>query len=179
VAGYYYLRNKYPVEIIDFNKHAFIKIRYRDGIGWKQFELSKILLDCDYIISVPVLKEHAFIVTLGLKNLMGGLAPKGGYPTKAYMHAEYDDDLWANRLCDLLKVLKINLTIIDATTGMYGSHLYGRLKQYALTIVSEDPVAADIVGAKILGHSNVFYIRKAIERGIGSPPTKIISMKID
>jgi uncharacterized protein (DUF362 family) len=36
----------------------------------------------DYIISVAVLKEHAFQVTLCLKNMMGIIMPKGDYPVR-------------------------------------------------------------------------------------------------
>ena len=56
---------------------------------------------------------------------------------------------------------------------MFGSHLHGKLKRFDLTLASEDGLACDIVGAKILGHTNVYYLKLALERNIGRYPSKI------
>jgi uncharacterized protein (DUF362 family) len=61
--------------------------------------------------------------------MMGVLKPLGSYPVKAYMHQEEKMETWARRLCDLLRVAKPNLAVIDATTEMWGSHLYGETKK--------------------------------------------------
>ena len=53
---------------------------------------------------------------------------------------------------------------------MYGSHLHGKLKKYNLTIVSEDLLAADIVGAEILDNKHVLHLSKAFERKLGEKP---------
>jgi hypothetical protein len=45
------------------------------------------------------------------------------------------------------------------------------LKTFNATIVSEDPVACDIVGAKFLGYKNVFYLDLALNKGVGRSPS--------
>ena len=153
------------------NEGNFVRVKV-EGKVWKEVEISKLALE-SYLISAPVLKEHVFQVTLSLKNLMGILKPRGGYPNKSYIHAEDDEKIWAERLCDLLLAVKPRLAVIDATTGMFGSHLYGRLEEFNSTIASEDVLAADLVGAKLLGHEKVFYLELALKRGIGKKPTKV------
>ncbi|MEM7825545.1 MAG: DUF362 domain-containing protein [Candidatus Aenigmatarchaeota archaeon] len=174
IAEYYELEEKYKVRLIDLNKDEFLPAK---GKYW-DFEISKIAKEC-YLVSVAVLKEHAFEVTLSLKNLMGILKPARTYPVKAYIHKENDERIWAKRLLDLIRIANPKLALIDATTSMLGSHLYGRLKNLNLTLASEDALACDLVGAKILGHEKVFYLELALKEGIGNKPEEIKKIKID
>ena len=64
-------------------------------------------------------------------------------------------------------------TLTGATAGMFGSHLSGRLKQFDLTLASEDALACDIVAAKLLGYERVFYLDLALKRGLGMEPTQV------
>jgi uncharacterized protein (DUF362 family) len=166
-AGYLYLEKKYPLKVLDLHKLPFVKVK---GKVWKEFEIAALCKEA-YIISVPVLKQHPFHVTLSLKNMMGILKPRQTYPTKAYMHEETDKNVWAERLLDLIMQAKPRLAVIDATTGMFGSHLQGRLKTFNATIVSEDALACDLVGARFLGYKNVFYLDMALKGGLGELPT--------
>ena len=176
IAGYEYLIEKYNVKLVDLNKGDFIKVH---GEYWN-FEVNKVMSEVDYIISVAVLKEHGFAeVTLTLKNMMGILKPASKIPVKEYIHVESDSDIWALRLCDLVKAFKPNLAVIDGTTGMFGSHIHGKLKKLNLTIVSEDPVACDSIGAKILGHEEVKHIKLAGMKGLGDMNPEVLNIKID
>jgi len=175
-AGYYEILSKYRVRIVNLNRDEFTRVRL-DGKIWKEVEVSKLALE-SYLVSAAVLKEHAFEVTLSLKNLMGILKPKGKYPVKSYIHEEDDYRIWAERMCDLLSKIKPKLAIIDGTTGMFGSHLYGMLKRFDLTIVSEDGLAADLVGAKILGHENVYYLKLGLERKVGNYPREVLRVNV-
>lgn len=166
-AGYLYLEKNYAVKILDLHTLPFMKV---GGKVWKEFEIAELFKEA-YIISVPVLKQHSFQVTLSLKNMMGILKPRLTLPTKAYMHRGTDRYLWAERLLDLIGHVRPQLAVIDATTGMFGCHLHGRLKTFNATIVSEDALACDIAGARFLGYKNVFYLDMALKRGIGEVPT--------
>ncbi len=168
-AGYLYLEKKYALKILNLHHLPFMKVK---GKIWKEFEIATLVKEA-YIISVPVLKQHPFLVTLSLKNMMGILKPSQQYPTKGYMHEEPDRNLWAERLLDLICYVRPRLAVIDATTGMFGSHLHGRLKTFNATIVSEDALACDLVGAHFLGYKNVFYLDMALKRGLGELPTII------
>ena len=175
-AGYYEIFSKHDVKLVDLNKGPFIKVKL-NGKVLKEIEVAKIVLK-SYLISVPVLKEHAFEVTLGLKNLMGILKPKNGYPTKSYFHAEGDYKVWAERMVDLATKIKPSLTLIDGTTGMFGSHLFGKLEKFDLTIGSKDVIAADWIGSLFLKKQEVYYLKLALERGIGTYPSKIHVIQI-
>lgn len=157
-AGYFDLSKKYKVQLVNFDEGNFFEIKTRD-LFWPKFEIAELLIKVDYLISAAVLKEHPYGVTLTLKNMMGVLRPEKDLQeaNKHYMHRENDKKIWAKRLSLLLKNVKLNLGIIDGTTAMFGSHLNGRLKRKDLTIVGE-PLVADLEGAKILGHSRVFYL---------------------
>ncbi|MFH8121060.1 MAG: DUF362 domain-containing protein [Candidatus Aenigmatarchaeota archaeon] len=172
-ANYYELEEKYNVKLVNLNKDEFIAVK---GKYW-DFEISKIAKE-SYLISAAVLKEHAFKVTLSLKNLMGILKPKGSYPVKSYIHKENDEKIWAERLCDLIRVAKPKLAIIDATTAMLGSHLYGRLKSLNLTLASEDALACDLVGTKLLGYEKVFYLDLALKEKLGRKPSEVKEIKL-
>jgi uncharacterized protein (DUF362 family) len=172
VAGYDGLESRYAIKLVDLNKGEFSRVK---GDFWS-FEINSMVKEVDYVISAAVLKGHAFEVTLTLKNLMGFLKPIGGYPVKAYMHPKGDIGAWARRLCDLAKAIKPNLGVIDATTGMFGSHVYGRIKRFDATIASEDLVACDRVGARMLGHEEVLHLKLAAKAGIGSEKLRVIEL---
>lgn len=167
-AGYYDVLSKYNVEIVNLNKGPFTVVKLNGNV-WKEIEIAEVAKE-SYIISVPVLKEHAFKVTLGIKNMMGILKPRGGYPNKSCVHTQFGE-----KICDLVSGVKPSLTVIDATTGMFGSHLYGKLKRFDMTIVSEDILAADIIGAKILGHDykEIPYLDLALKRKVGFLPKEV------
>jgi len=129
-AGYLYLEGKYKVRILDLHQGRFMKVK---GRFWKEFEVSELFKDA-YIVSAPVLKQHPYQVTLSLKNMMGILKPDRTYPVKEYMHKEDKREIWAERLLDLISHFKPHLAVIDATSGMFGSHLSGSLKIFNATI---------------------------------------------
>ncbi len=170
-AGYLDLEKRYRVRLVDLNQDEFVKIKC-DGRYWTAFDVAKTAKDAQYIISAPVMKQHPFRVTLSLKNMMGVLKPQKSYPVKSYIHKEDDDDIWADRLCDLISNVRPHLAVIDGTTGMFGSHLTGRLKRFDVTIASEDALACDMVGARLLGYSSVFYLEHALKRGLGQRPSE-------
>lgn len=174
-ANYLYLEAKYNVKLVDLNQGEFVKVEV-DGNYWKEFEIAKIVKEVDYLISAAVLKHHPFQVTLTLKNMMGVLKPGAQYPVKSYIHREDNQKIWADRLVDLVFKVKPNLAVIDATTGMFGSHLSGRLKDFDLTLVSEDALACDIVGAKLLQYKKVLHLDVALKRKLGMAPKQVESI---
>jgi uncharacterized protein (DUF362 family) len=178
-GGYKNLERQYKIKLVNFDEGKFIKIKTGNSI-WPEFEITKYFCDVDYVVSVAVLKEHPYGVTLSCKNMMGVLKPdpKRTAANKMYIHKEDSVKIWAERLAILLKYAKPHLAIIDGTTGMYGSHVDGKLKKHGLTIASEDAVACDIVGAEILGHESVFYLEKLLRAKLGKKPGEIQSLKI-
>ncbi len=167
-AEYYNVLSKYNVKIVNLNKGPFVEVNLGGNV-WEKIEIAKVANE-SYIISVPVLKEHPYKVTLGIKNMMGILRPEASYPNKTYIHTQFGE-----KICDLVSKIKPRLTVIDATSGMFGSHLHGELRMFNMTIASEDILAADIVGADVLGFSpkQVPYLDLALKRKIGKSPSQI------
>lgn len=114
----------------------------------KKTDVSKLLLDADVLINVPVAKTHLYSsITVGMKNLYG-LLPS---VDKAKYHARGINDV----IVDVTRFMTPNLTIIDNTRGCEG---YGPLwceavkPNYDMIIASNDVVCADAKIAELIGY---------------------------
>ena len=65
------------------------------------------------------------------------------------------------------------MAVIDASAGMFGSHLAGRLKDFDLTLGTQDALACDIIGAELLKYQKVLHLELALERSPGTRPTQV------
>jgi uncharacterized protein (DUF362 family) len=118
-------------------------------------------LKSSFLISAAVLKRHSMAkVTLSLKNMMGASIGK-----KARFHF-----LGLNKnIVDITLYRKPDLALIDGIESS-SRELGGAVTRYDVMIFSEDPVAADAVGANILGLDplSVPHIKLAQETGLGT-----------
>jgi uncharacterized protein (DUF362 family) len=116
------------------------------------------------IISAAKLKTHVNTgVTLGMKNMFGLLPDK--FKGKYHM-------MGINKvILDINSVLRPQLTVIDGFVGMEGrGPVEGERVQMNLIIASQDVVAADATGCRVMGidpHS-ITHVRKAFEKGLGN-----------
>lgn len=133
------------VDLINLSKVASKPVE--DVIQGKKVKvlLPEFLLDeVDCFISVPVLKVHVMTgVTLGIKNLWGC------YPdTMRCLHHKH----LSQKLALIAKALDPKLTIIDGMYGLDGhGPMFGKAKKTDLLLSSNNPVAADSLGAAIIG----------------------------
>ncbi len=119
------------------------------------------------IIHLPTLKTHIYTTTTGaIKNAFGGLLSNKRHYTHTWIH---------QTLVDLLKIQKeIHpkiFALMDGTISGEGAGprtMYPRITN--LILASEDQVAIDSVGAKIMGFDplKIEYLRLASEEGLGS-----------
>jgi uncharacterized protein (DUF362 family) len=124
--------------------------------------LSRILTEqCDVLINVPVLKDHDGAgVTVALKNMYGAIHNPNKYHPDGCN--PYIADL--NMLPEIRS--RMRLTICDATTACYeGGPAYK--PQYAwhynALIVSQDPVALDTTGWRIIENKRAAMRLKTLE----------------
>ena len=141
------------------------------GPNLKNIDIPEVVLDANYLISLPVMKTHSMtLVSLSMKNMIGTVG--GVQPPKMHYVGI------SRAIVDLLNVVRPNLSIIDATRAMEGTGpVYGREVRLNTIIAGFDPVAVDAVGAKIMGFNplEVDHIRLASERKLGSiHPDKIV-----
>ena len=143
-----------------------VRVKIPDGKSIGEVAYPKLMLDCDVLIDLPCMKMHGMtFVTLGMKNFQGILNDEEKY----YAHR---DDL-EQKLVDLFKIRKPDLTLIDGITAMEGNGAgeSGIPHPMNLYIASADVVAADCVATACMGIEDVFSVpinRIADYDGIGN-----------
>ena len=144
------------------------EVNFEDGKVAKTFEILDILTQADVIINVCKLKSHSFTgITNATKNIFGvvpGLK-------KVQMHGQFQTlNNFSNMLYDLWQYFKdkIVLSVSDAIIGMEGEGpTNGNPRKMGLIMCSKNPVAMDVVGARIMNVSptEMPTIKTGIERG--------------
>jgi uncharacterized protein (DUF362 family) len=157
------------VGLIDCDNAKTITIPVRNHTVWDRITIPEVLLH-GFIISVPVLKDHSMCgVSISLKNMVGILPEKNysGYWSykKSQIH-KYDTD---GCIADIIKILKPDWAIVDASIGMKGSHLNGIPMKPPLNLVygSEDPLEADKFGCRLLNKNwqDIPYLNMIAQQG--------------
>lgn len=160
--GFAEIARRYDVPMADFNKEPEVAVKVPEPVIQDEFGLAKTVTECDCIINAPCLKVHKWEsrVTLCMKNMMGCIARHRGI-----MHRDFD-----KRLMDLLKITnKCRINIIDGIVGREGDEIGGNPVGAGVVIASRDLVAADSVGAAVMGFSEgeVRHISLAEQYGFG------------
>jgi len=118
-------------------------------------------------VSAALLKTHSLTgVSLSMKNLLG-IAP--GEDVPAGKKRRFHRLGLHESIVDLCLYRRPDLAIIDGRVACIGGELGGRLEPHGLVIFSENPVAADAVGARELGLDpmSIRHLRLAHELGLG------------
>jgi uncharacterized protein (DUF362 family) len=147
---------------VDLNTAAIRRVRLRSrytdlGELW----LPTPVLDADVVVSMPKMKTHHWAgVTLSLKNLFGTLPGRiYGWP-KNILH-------WAGieqSILDIAGSVRPDYAIIDGIVGMEGNGpISGEPIASGVLVFADDPVAADAVGATLMGFDpeRIAYISEA------------------
>lgn len=159
VCGYEELSRKYGVPLVDLKQDSAVAVQ----VGDTEVRICREPLDCDYLISMPVLKAHCQTkLTCALKNLKGCIPDS----EKRRFHA-----LGLHRpIAALNRALKSHLTIVDGIIGDLTFEEGGTPVRMNRIIVGEDPVLVDTYAAQLLGYSyeEIPYIALAEKLGVGS-----------
>ncbi len=128
-----------------------------------------------YIISTAITKTHGFAsVTLSLKNMLLG-APINDYKVsdKPHMHmgphGEPNDIIHFN-MFHMAQHVFPDLAVIDGFTGMEGDGpSRGTPVDSRIALASVDPLAADVLGARVMGLNakKILYLSAMTEAGMG------------
>ena len=174
--GYEEVARRYGVQLVDLNQDRYEIRRSKQTMVLNEIEFPLTLIDC-YLISVATLKTHSLTkITLSLKNMLGAtIGERIAAAKKRRFHRLGLDE----SIIDLALYKKPNLAIIDGREACLGGELGGGAKRFDLMIFSEDPVAADAVGAKILGYdpTSIPHLKLAQERGLGMADLSAIEVK--
>jgi uncharacterized protein (DUF362 family) len=167
--GYTTLADKYKVKLVDLDQEGFQTIMAFDESDAKPHpvRVSSVLTNerDNFIISACMLKTHdRAVATLSLKNIIlgaalklpnpnvgrGGRGGRGG-SDKPILHGGGAHGININ-LAMLAPLLHPSLSVIDGFEGMEGNGPIGGTKvDHRVCVVSTDYLAADSVGASLMG----------------------------
>ncbi len=175
--GYESLVQKYKVKLVDLNLGSY-DYRYTIGANNEpvKIRICSPFLDPNlYIISTAIMKTHGFVsVTLSLKNVLLG-APMNDYKTSDKFnmhlgpHGEPNDILHFN-MFHMAQHVYPDLAVIDGFTGMEGDGpSRGTPVDSHVALASVDPLAADVLGARLMGFDSkkIVYLAAMTDAGIG------------
>jgi uncharacterized protein (DUF362 family) len=176
--GYAALEKAYKVKLVDLNLGEW---QYRYTIDETNspvpIRICAPFFDPNlYVISAAILKTHGYVsVTLSLKNILLG-APLNDYKTtndKMLMHRGPHGE--ANDLCHfnmfhMAQEVYPDLAVIDGFTGMEGDGpSRGTPVDSRIALASADPLAADTLGARLMGFDpkKILYLSALAQAGMG------------
>lgn len=150
-----------------------------DKRRWRgDFPLSTWLDECDYLISIPKLKTHEFmLITAGIKNNFGLVS--GTYKTE--LHKRYFDRAdFARAVVNVYQEANPALTVIDGILAMEGDGpaTSGKTRNLNLLLAGSDCVSLDSLAALIMGINplDVLTTKEAAEKGFGNADLGSISV---
>ena len=134
------------------------------AVRLKRAKIPAIVLDCDVLINLPILKVHSGTrMTAALKNLMGVVWDRGYY---------HRNDL-NQCIADFATLVRPVLNVLDAYHPMMRNGPRGRSEEDVVVmrslLASTDMVAIDAAGARMLqlDPAEVRHVVLAAEMGIG------------
>jgi len=173
---------------LDKDQKNVIKKEVPKGKLLRQINIFKPAVECDVLISVPVLKTHIYAkVSLGMKNLKGTLPDtqkkifhRIGTPKRS---TEQTEQFELDRcISDMMTVHHPHFTVIDGIVGQEGFvpgyGVCGSAVEMNTIVAGSDFVAVDAVGAYIMGFDpmEVNHIRYCHEMGLGEADMKNIAI---
>jgi uncharacterized protein (DUF362 family) len=193
VRGIDALRRMEGVRVVDLNEEETREVTIDQALVVERFRVPIVVLEADFVVNLAKLKVHPLAgLSLAFKNMMGALpgrarlwpeeAKRQGYPTpyvpgggKKVFHDLARDrgrDVMREAFVDLNRAVPSHLTVIDGLYGMEGpgSPAKGRPVRMNLLIASHDIVAAEAVGAAVMGFDpqGLGYLRAAVAKGLGA-----------
>lgn len=183
ISGMMDVIEKEGVEFFDHNKGPFtsVSLTYGENEEVKGRQMSvKVnprVLEYEVLIALNQLKVHASAtVTLALKNIAMSYpaADFYGHPRTKRLHKhDIFVDLHAF-IAAMAKRFHIDIAITVGHPAMIGTGpLGGQTIETGIVIVSEDALAADVVGARLLGFNleGVRHLWEAAQLGVGESDT--------
>ena len=162
-AGYSRMARRLGVPLRDFNEERRVRVKLARAKWHRTMLLAKSLYEASYRIWMPKLKFHnACQITNAVKLNIGIL-----------IHRErmlYHDDRLNEKIVDLLEVGYPDLIVSDAINIGHGSEFAPYPYHLGAILIANDPLAVDMVAARILGYEpeDVAHLVEARDRGYGT-----------
>lgn len=169
IQGIEALAQKYGVHLVNLTNTKFREIGFK-GMVLTTLKISRILLEADNFITIPVLKTHSYSgMTGGLKNQWGCIHDLRLNYHMVLHQAIVDVNCFFKN--------KISFGLMDALFGMDGKGpKAGRPRKVGYIFASPDLVALDSAACKVMGLpiKDIKYIGLAEKAGLGSTKFSIL-----
>lgn len=148
-----------PVDLVCMDEERRESV-FVGGKVHHSLRLARSLARADAKIYLPKLKCHCVSNMTGAVKLNVGICSDD----ERSIHHDY---LLDEKIVDLLSVGWPDLVVMDAIDVGVGNEAFPELRRLGLLLMGRNPLAVDLVGARLLGFEvdDVPYLRAAIDRG--------------
>lgn len=169
--------DKFDITITDLSIEGVRKVKTQSF----ELEVSQMAFECDFILSLPVLKSHGICgLTGALKNQLGFLS----VAEKRRLHRDRDVH---KVIAELNQVVKPDLYIVDAVQTLINTNEVrhgGQHRTLGYMLAGTDPVSLDVAGLELLKEvepklrdkhfGDIPHLRYAVNLGVGETRYEII-----
>jgi hypothetical protein len=170
-CGYKDMASRHGLGLVDLERDEFIKKPVHAEGPFKSLEIARTVLECDFLINVPLMKaHHETLVTCSLKNL------KGTMPRS--MKTAFHGVNLHKAIAQLNSVLIPHLIIVDGLQGDLHSESGRDPVVMDRIILGTNPVEVDSVVADTLGYKSrdIRHIAYSADAGLGTCDLKKIKI---
>ena len=164
------------------------KVEIPNGKSLKEAQLSKVVLNCDVLINIPIVKNHKGTqFTANLKNMMGACAGSTNRffhqgSGKSGMFSYYDDvEFLSQCIADVNLIRKPDLCVVDATEFVTnnGPGGPGEIAKAYKVVAGTNAVSVDAYCTTLLdlNPADVQMVKFASDHGLGEINLKKLSIK--
>ncbi|MHB8840587.1 MAG: DUF362 domain-containing protein [Candidatus Aquicultor sp.] len=134
-------------EVIGFEDEEWVEVSPPGATHWRRFEVPKMLLEADYVISQCVVKTHfKAVYSMALKNWMGVVDHRSRYS----IHIS-SRNVFYKRVAELNLARPADYVLLDGTRAMVsGGPFSGDVVEADLMVATANLTAADATGLAIL-----------------------------
>jgi len=174
IQGIENMVKKYGATVVNLSQTEFKDVFFPKALVLHKMKISKVLLEADTIITVPVLKTHSYSSMTGaLKNQWGCI-----HDLRHNFHM-----VLHQAIADVNNFFKKKITfaIMDGLFGMEGQGpKTGNPRKVGYIFASPDRVSLDTTAAKVMGldPKKIKHIVFAEKVGVGSMLTKVVGDKL-
>ncbi len=162
-CGYREMASRYGLNLVDLERDEFVKKPVPIEGPFKTLEIARTVLECDFLINVPLMKAHnETLVTCSLKNLKGSMSRS--------MKTAFHGVNLHEAIAQLNSVLIPHLIIVDGLRGDLHSESGHDPVVMDRMILGTNPVEVDSFVADTLGYKprDIRHIAYSADAGLGT-----------
>jgi hypothetical protein len=166
------MAKRYGLELMDFERDRFIDMEVPIAGPFRKLEIARTALECDCLISVPLMKAHfQTLMTCSLKNMKGIMS-------RSQKTAFHSRGLHKS-IIQLASVISPDLIVVDGLHGNLTSETGRDPVAIGMMMAGQKPVEMDSLVADILGYAprDIKHIAYAEDAGLGTTRLDEISVE--